>query len=166
MKRVVIIPALALLTLQQGCSLRSPESTVRHFFVAAARGELDDAISYLSAGALALGRDQLRGYLGEVARDAASRGGLQHLEVENLTVAGQTASAATTLRFGNGAVAHKVVPLIEEDHQWKIDLREYYLWPVVRQPADARIGAHHLLRHILHELRDSARSIAPHHGKP
>jgi hypothetical protein len=105
----------------QACGLvGGPEATVRNFYKALEKGELDKAVDKLSAQALALGRDKLKAGLAEVTQETKEKGGIKSLDFQNTEITGDVATLKLVIQFGNDTSETQNVKLVKEDGRWKI----------------------------------------------
>ncbi|RMH42604.1 MAG: DUF4878 domain-containing protein [Gammaproteobacteria bacterium] len=122
MKNKILIVFAILLgaTLLTGCSA-GPGKTVQRFFVAIDKGEIEEAIGYLSSSTIqSLGYDKWRAALIEASNQMAAEGGLKSVKVVEETVKGDIAQVTVKIVMGNGSEESDSVDLIKEDGDWKI----------------------------------------------
>jgi hypothetical protein len=120
-KSVVLVLALCLATAGCGFLNMGPEATVKKFYKAVEKGEIDDAIDLLSNKMKTVGKDKLRAGLAELTRDMKSKGGVKNLEIVKMNVTGDVADGQIKIEFGDGSSKTDTVKLIKEEGKWKLD---------------------------------------------
>ena len=115
--------SLSVLCLASACQLGGPEATIKKFYRALEKGNLDEAVSLLSGRITkTLGEEKIKTGLAEAAREMQQKGGVKSLEVTQMNVTGEIADAQVKLEYGNGSIDTEKVKLIKEEGRWKIDV--------------------------------------------
>ncbi len=116
-----LIPVLLWAALTCACAGRSPSSAVKAFYDAVANGETDDAIALLSQQTVAMvGQDKLRAGIQEATRKALEKGGIQDLQITDEKVAGEVATVAVLVKYGNSTEETETLQLVKESGGWRL----------------------------------------------
>ncbi len=103
----------------------SPSETVQEFTRAAELGDADGMLKVTSSKAPGMDRMRLGLRIGasDIAKQFASKGGIDGVDVLDEQITGDTAKVTATTRYGNGQSATEVIDLVLEDGSWKIVLK-------------------------------------------
>lgn len=103
-----------------GCS-PSPESTVEKFYKALSKGELTEAVGYVSAQVVSMvGQQKLTMGLSKASEQMQACGGLKSVKTD-LTGQGEIRTGMALIEFkGDCKPSSEKVKLLKEDGQWKL----------------------------------------------
>ena len=128
-KRRIILAVVVLLLANLSCGLfnKSPENTVKSFYRAVDKGEVDEAIGYLSMGTVqTLGYDKWRAALMDASRQASMKGeGIRRIEVLDSAENGDIAWVRVDVRYENGSSDVTTIDLVKENNEWKIEMNPW-----------------------------------------
>lgn len=112
-----LIVSTALLS---GCA-KSPESTVESFYEAVGKGEITEAMTYLSSQFSGmLGPQKLSAALAQESERVAKCGGIRSVDVQ-LTGQGEVRSGTAAIKYnGQCESRRESVKLVKEEGKWKI----------------------------------------------
>ncbi len=120
-----IFAILFILLLSTACSIlgSGPGGTVQKFFTAVDKGEIEEAMSYLSSRTIqTLGADKWRAVLLEATRELDNVGGITAVDIIEENIKGETAWVTVEITYGDGSSETDSMDLIKEDGNWKIDV--------------------------------------------
>jgi len=116
---VLLLPCL-LLTL--ACFGSGPEGTVKRFYSAVEKGDIDTAVDQLSSRIVGMvGKDKLRAGLSKQALDVKKKGGIKSLKITEMNEVGDVAEGKVTITYGDGSSETEDVKLIKEEGKWKLN---------------------------------------------
>ncbi len=104
-----------------GCKSNAPEATVKNFYFALEKGEINEAKSLLSVQAInLLGDDKLSAALVQNSKKVKACGGLKMINVD-LDGEGDYRDGTSEVVFkGDCSSEFNTISLIKENEQWKI----------------------------------------------
>ena len=119
---LTILTLLLFAVLLVGCST-GPGNTVQKFFQAVDKGQIEEAMGYLSSSTLqTLGTDKWRAALVEASSQMAAEGGLRSVKIVEENVNGEIAQVTVSITVGDGTEETESIDLIMEDGDWKIHI--------------------------------------------
>lgn len=128
-KRRVILAAIVLLLANLSCGIfsKSPENTVKSFYKALDKGEVDEALGYLSMETTqTLGYDKWRAALIDASRQTSMEGeGIKQIEILESDVNGDIAWVRVEVRYENGTSEVTTLDLVKENDEWKIEINPW-----------------------------------------
>jgi Domain of unknown function (DUF4878) len=117
MKKQRALAAVAVLSVLLVGAAKSPESIVRNFYQALAKGEITQARGYLSAQAGREGEGALSAALSSASEHITDCGGIKNMEIR-LQNTGEVSAAI--MYVGKCEMDIRYHKLIKEDGKWKI----------------------------------------------
>ncbi len=120
MRKLMFAALTATAVMLAGCA-RSPESTVESFYRALGKGEISEAVSYVSSQLTGmLGRDKMSAALAQESQRIRKCGGIKSIDVK-LEGQGEIRSGAAMVTYaGDCPPKNESVKLVMEDGKWKI----------------------------------------------
>lgn len=120
---IALLVLLLLATISCGSLNSGPGQTVERFFKALDKGEIDDAMGYLSIDTIqALGYDKWNAALTDVAFSIQESGGIRSVKIADEKIIGDTARVTFELKSGDKETESDSLELIKENDEWKIVL--------------------------------------------
>jgi len=110
------------LVLFAGCSrFQGPAGTVRAFYRAVERGDIDAAVQHLSPRFVEqFGFAKIRKVLEEWALEIDKKGGIKSFTIDREDAVGDVGEVVVTVEYGNGDKFTETVKLVKERGEWKI----------------------------------------------
>lgn len=129
-RQVALFLAVSAATLLASCSGGSPEETPAAFYKAAAAGEVDKAMEYVSfanfkAEEMVSAKGKVQMVVGRIQKTAASNEGLDKVELIESVLGedGNSAKVKSRLVYKNGKDTTDTVNLVKDEGKWKITLK-------------------------------------------
>jgi hypothetical protein len=122
--KLLLIAVLSLISIGIGCGLlqSKPSQTVESFLRTVERGDVKQAMTFLSSGAISRhGIEQLKRELSSVTVELKEHGGIKSIKVLKEDTVGDVAEVTTVITRGNGLSASVHYKLLKEQGTWKID---------------------------------------------
>lgn len=119
--RLSLLVVILFATISCGILNPGPGKTVQSFFKALDKGEINEAMEYLSVQTIqTLGYDKWRTALAEAANSLASSGGIKSVKIMNEDIIGDTARVTFEVELKNGETEIDTFELVKENDEWKI----------------------------------------------
>jgi hypothetical protein len=118
----LVAAAVVVLGVSAACArIRGPGATVRAFYRAVERGDIDAAVQHLSSRFVEqFGFAKIRKVLGEKALEIEKKGGIKSFTIDREDAVGDVGEVVVTVEYGNGDKFTETVKLMKERGEWKI----------------------------------------------
>ena len=104
-----------------GCFKSGPGKTVEKFYSAIEKGEIDNAIGFMSSSTTStFGEDKMRLFMNEGVKQIKEKQGIKSIKIDSEEITGDTATVNYTITYGDETTENDTLDLIKEEGQWKI----------------------------------------------
>lgn len=129
-RQIVLFFAVSASALLISCSASSPQDATTAFYKAAAAGNVDEAMEYVSfanfeAEEMIAAKGKVQVVVGQIQQTASSNDGLQKVDLVESVASedGNSAKVVSKLIFKNGKNKTDTVNVVKDDGKWKINLK-------------------------------------------
>jgi hypothetical protein len=122
-KVLLAIFAISILLMAGGCSGSSPSRTVKDFYGAIGRGDVETATAQMASRVIdQVGLNKLQQSIEFQVQAVEQAGGIKSVKITDEQIFDDAALVTTQVDFGDGTSATETVQLVKEDGRWKIDI--------------------------------------------